>query len=77
MTREQLIASLTATDDSGWYAQADDDSPYLDWSTQLADAGRRLEAGDEDGEAVTLDLTRDELVQLHRALTVTLLADAS
>lgn len=72
MTRDQLIASLTATTDTaGWFA---DDGRYADWSEQLADGGRRLEAG-TDTEAIQLDLSRADLVALHQALTLTLLAD--
>lgn len=70
---EQLIASLTATnpDETGVYF---DDGRYLDWSSRTADDRVRLEVGDED-EAVQVELDRDEVVRVQRALTLWLLAN--
>lgn len=77
MTREQLIASLTATvDHKGWCTTDLDDQRYADWSTRTDDGGRVLEVGDADGDALQLEMSRDELIEFHRALTLTLLADS-
>lgn len=73
MTREQLIASLTETAEHGWYATEQGDDRYADWSTREGD-GVTLEVGDGRGTAVQMDLSRAELVALHRQLTLTLLA---
>lgn len=76
-TREQLIASLTETNTTpGWYPGNDDDARYIDWSHRDQDGAYTLEVGDEDA-AVQLKLNQAELAELHRALTVTLLADAA
>lgn len=75
MTREQLIASLTTNDELGWY-DTGADGIYIDWSTELDDGGRVIEAADGTGDVVQIEVTRDQLVDLHRRLTVTLLRDA-
>lgn len=67
---EQLIASLTATAEAGYYL---DDGRYIDWSTPTAE-GIVFEAGQPDGTAVQLDMTRNELLGLQQALTAYLLA---
>lgn len=71
MTREQLIASLTATDNNALYL---DDERYFDWSTSH-DGLTTFEAGD-GADTVQLDLTRSEIESLHQRLTLWLLADA-
>ncbi len=80
MTRDQLIASLEYTGDVGGVQYGDDsERGYFDWSTPLDrqhdGAGRRFEMGDGDPrvEYVILDLTWDEIRQMHAALTATLL----
>lgn len=73
--RAFLLASLLLTADED--AVTFDDESYFDWSTELKDAsgfviGRRLEAGDEDGDAVQIDMTWERIERLQRALTLTL-----
>lgn len=73
MTRDQLIASLTAAPSpTGWYAA---DGRYADWSARTDDGGYLLEVGDGT-TAGQAELTRSELEALHAAITRTLLADA-
>lgn len=77
MTREQLIASLTTVSDPrGWNPSDEDDPRYADWSDRTPDGGYQVEIGDRDDNVVQLGMTRDELVQLHHALTLTLLQDS-
>lgn len=71
MTREQLIASLTGVKSAGWYG---DEGRYVDWSTRTGSGEFQVEVGD-GYDAVQLVMTREELVDLHRALTVTLLSE--
>jgi hypothetical protein len=71
MTREQLIASLAATDNRDYQLS---DGRYFDWSTETED-GVSMEIGDGT-EAVVLDLTRDEIQSLQQRLTAWLLRDA-
>jgi hypothetical protein len=72
MTNAEMIASLTALSTHGAYF---DDDQYLDWSSTI-DGGRRLEVGD-GADCVQLELSHAQLVQLHAALTATLLGDAA
>jgi hypothetical protein len=75
MDTDTLIASLTAThttDDDALYL---DDGAYLDWTSRDTDGGRSFELGDGT-DAVCINLTPDQLRQLHTALTLTLLYDA-
>lgn len=74
MTREQLIASLTAHAPGGWWPSPDDDTRYIDWSVRNPDGSYQVEVG-AGADAVQMEVTRGELVELHRALTITLLAD--
>jgi hypothetical protein len=69
---DHLLASLTAvTDDiEGVYF---DDDRYIDWSGGAPDGGRRLEVGDETGDAVQIVMSRADMVRLQRALTLHLL----
>lgn len=77
MTREQMIESLALVAEHALYLDGDADGRYLDWSCGNPDEGTRtLEVGD-GAEAVQFDLTRDEIVRLHAALTATLLADGA
>jgi hypothetical protein len=74
---ETLIASLTAVGESGgWYADSAD-SRYVDWSSRTSEGEYVMEVGVTDGdiETVRFEMTRDELVALHAALTLTLLAN--
>lgn len=73
MTREQMIESLALVAEHSTYF---DDGRYFDWTTRDEDGTRTLEAGDGD-DAVQVRMTRDEMLQLHAALTATLLADAA
>lgn len=75
---EQLIASLTASYDSnndGLTGIDGDPDRYIDWSTRDGDR-RAFEVGG-DGDTASLWMTNDELRELHRRLTITLLADAT
>jgi hypothetical protein len=67
-----LIQSLIAagTDTGGVYL---DDSQYLDWSNDGDNDGPRLEVGDADGNVATIDLSRDDVARIQRALTLWLL----
>ena len=71
MTREQLLASLTGVKSGGWYG---DDDRYVDWSTRTEAGEFQVEVGDGN-DAVVLTLSRAELADLHRALTVALLTE--
>ena len=73
MTTQELLDSLTAvhSDESITVAGG-----YIDWSTVTRRHCRILEVGDDSNRAVQLVLTRDDLLKLHAALTVTLLRDA-
>lgn len=76
MNREQLIATLAGTAGHGWYADGDGDGRYVDWSHRRVGGGYVLEVGDANGEAVQLEMTAADLAELHRQLTLTLLADS-
>lgn len=76
MNTDQLIASLSASarEAAGLYLYDADTTatgPYLDWSTQ-SESGVQLEAGD-GADSVQIKMTWDQLADLHRRLTVTLL----
>ena len=73
MTTQELLDSLIAVHDDGVYLT---DVQYIDWSTPAEGGGRRLEISGEDGVVTALDLSPAALLQLHAALTATLLADA-
>jgi hypothetical protein len=66
---ETLIASLAVQDPRGVTA----DDGYIDWSSRDGDR-RAFEVG-ADGDAVTLWMTREDMVRLHAALTVYLLTN--
>jgi len=70
----QLIQSLVAVGDD-MTATYFKDGRHLDWSTNTPD-GVNLEVGNEDGEAVQLSLSRDEVSRIQRALTLWLLNHA-
>lgn len=85
MDRTALLASLTATatadDAKGFYLSEVDPAAesYFDWSTATKDTdgtvtGCRMEIGDEDGDAVQVELTRSQVAELHKRLTLWLLA---
>jgi uncharacterized lipoprotein YddW (UPF0748 family) len=67
---EQLIASLTTTNPDVDGVQFDD-GRYFDWSTRTDD-GVEFQAGTE-AEAAVVDMSRDDVVRLQRALTLWLL----
>lgn len=77
MNTDQLIASLkiSAREADGLYLYDTErdtaTGPYLDWSTQ-SESGVQLEAGD-GADSVQIKMTWDQLADLHRHLTVTLL----
>ncbi len=73
-SRDTLIMALLAVHDAG--AAQFDDRGYADWSCRNQDGTYRFEFGETrlDGQVVTLDLTRTDLLALHAALTKTLLA---
>jgi hypothetical protein len=72
MTQQDLIASLTAVQDAA--AVYLDEDRYFDWS--IRHNGTYLfEAGSSSDVVVQLDLTRDEMLRLQAALTLTLLRD--
>lgn len=76
MDLNQLVASLnvSAREASGLYLYDMEEhasGPYLDWSTQR-ESGLKFEAGDGD-DAIQIDMTWDQLADLHRRITVTLL----
>lgn len=75
MDREQMITSLGLVATHGLYLTDDgSNGPYIDWSAVDSAGLRAIEV--YDGYASTqLLLTREQLVQLHAALTATLLAD--
>ncbi len=70
---ESLIASLAVQDPTG-IADVDEENWYFDWSTQLDDGKRRMEISDSE-ETVQIDMTREDMVRLHAALTVYLLTN--
>lgn len=76
MTKEELLASLTATADRDAidFDPNDGAAPYIDWSSDHDgyENGRHFEFG-ADGEAVMFGLTWAEIERLQRALTVLLL----
>jgi hypothetical protein len=71
MTRDQLTAILNATRTDALYL---DDDSYIDWTGREADTVI-FEAGDSDGNAVQLTLTRTDLETLVHRLAATLLTD--
>lgn len=74
MDRTALIAALGAVTDNDALQLGDkDDTRYFDWSIREGD-GVRFEIGD-DTESVALELTRAEMVELHKRLTLWLLAN--
>lgn len=73
---ELLIASLTAITATNDDALQIDDNTYIDWSSTDDTSGNRCFEVGGDGDATQVWLTRDQLVELHRKLTLTLLADA-
>lgn len=72
---EQLIASLIAStpDTTGMYLSEDSADGYFDWSSQDEDGVVTMEVGDLDGNTASVDLTRDQMEDLHRRLTLWLL----
>jgi hypothetical protein len=73
VNRQSLLESLGAIRGDG--AVCFDDERYIDFSAKT-ERGRLFEVGNEDGEAVQVELSRAELVALHGELTRTLLEDA-
>ena len=68
-SRQALLESLAAVADAG-AVQLDDDR-YIDFSVE-SEGKRMFEVGDGQG-TVQLELTRAEMLQLHAALTRTLI----
>lgn len=79
MTRDELIASLTATADPGAiHFEGRNDGSYIDWSCKSADVdGRDFEFGDGDGDCVQIGLSWAEIERVQRALTLLLLNRAA
>ena len=81
MDRTERLASPAATADpddaKGYYPNPDDeaDTRYFDWSLDNGGDGIRFEVGNEDQDALTVNLTRAEVVELHRRLTLWLLTN--
>lgn len=67
-----LIQSLSATNTDNGGVQFDD-GQYLDWSCDGDNDGPRLEVGDVDGNIAIIDLSRDDVARIQRALTLWLL----
>jgi len=77
---ESLIASLAVQDPTGVYLDRENivaNCRYFDWCTQVDDHSgiRRMEIGDGRGEAIQFDMSREDMVRLHAALTVYLLTN--
>lgn len=68
---EQLIASLATLDNTGYYL---DDERYIDWSSRNGDGSVSFEVG-PGGDAVQIDMTRDDMLALQQRLTAWLLAN--
>lgn len=75
MTTRELLDSLTVvhTEEAVTF---DDHRGYIDWSTRHSHDVRTVEIGDRNGNTVELILTHADLLQLHAALTLTLIRDA-
>lgn len=69
---EQLIASLTAIENTSYYLP--DTEYYFDWSTGDAEIVT-FEAGDS-GSGVQIPMTREDLISLQQRLTAYLIATA-
>jgi hypothetical protein len=65
---QSLIAASTDTD-----AVMLEDGSHIDWSTPGDLDGPRMEVGDSDGNAVSLELRRDDVARIQRALTLWLI----
>jgi hypothetical protein len=72
MTNQELIASLTAVQDVNDVQF--DNGEYANWSIRYDDGKYLFEVGN-DGDAIQVDLTRDHMLRLQAALTLTLLRD--
>jgi hypothetical protein len=73
MTKDEMIQALALVQGDGCYL---DGGEYFDWSTQRGTGEDRIynmEIGDGT-DAVRFEMTRDQMVALHAALTATLLA---
>lgn len=73
MTQTELLASLQAIQPTTDLSVQTPDG-YIDFST--VDGERRCFELGSDGDTASLWMTRDELAELHRKLTVLLLASA-
>jgi hypothetical protein len=73
MTREQLIASLTATAADSQNLALDDDR-YFDWSTERE--GAVVMEVSDGVDTAQVEMTRDQIVSLQQRLTAYLLATA-
>lgn len=73
MTRDELLntLTLTTTDDDSVYFE--DDERYIDWSSvDRRTGGIRVEVSD-GCDTIQVELSREDLERVHRALTMTLL----
>jgi hypothetical protein len=67
--RDQLSLTLAGDHGAADYIGLDsDNSSYIDWSTPRPDGGRQIEISDAAGNAVSIDLSRDDLQALHDQL---------
>lgn len=74
MTRTELLASLTAV--TATDALDLGEGRYIDWSTRNDDGTVSFEVGAmATGQAVAHDMTHADMVELHKRLTLWLLAD--
>lgn len=75
-THETLIASLALHGDADNVTT--EQGGYIDWSISSGEDQYdewQLEAGDKEGNAAQLVMTRADMLALHHALTLTLLRD--
>lgn len=73
MTTDELLASLTASHTTNDEGLTTDDG-YLDWSSVDDRSGRRCLEVSADGDTATIWLSPEDFAELHRRMTITLLA---
>lgn len=70
---EQLIASLTALDNTSYYLPGSD--VYFDWSSRDDDGTINFEVGNST-DATLVEMSREDMVSLQQRLTAYLIAAA-
>lgn len=74
-----LASMLLAGVEGGAYFGNSDDigetGRYIDWSSKGDDGGRRFEVGHDEEDAITFDLSPDEMRALHASLVLSILED--